>query len=426
MHHPPAPTRPVSLCLALGWVPLICFVVWAAFLGRIGADARTFQVAYCLGFLGYLVLVWTIARSTDGSGLGRWRWWLLGCIALRATLLVMQPSDDLHRYVWEGRVQLAGFNPYLLSPDDPQLAHLRTDDWSEINHPDYPAIYGPIAQLQFRIVAAVQPTLRAMKFLHVVWDTLILLTLGACLKRAGRPIHLAMVYGLCPLVLTSFGIEGHVDALMLLFWALTTWAVLAKRLPLAGVLLGLAIATKVVAVVLWPWFLVRHWRAALIAGVVAGVGYLPFLSAGSSLFESLLRFSAESEFFSLLGAAKVTLFDTRTSRLLAAVLLGVVLFVLAWRRDNLPRYAVGATGALLMLAPVVHFWYLTWVLLWLPLALRVRWIVAGFAMAVYFEAALREQTTGVWLMPPWAPILVWSSFAVAWLAEALVNRRRLR
>ncbi len=66
-------------------------------------------------------------------------------------MLPLEPGDDIWRYQWEGRVQNAGFNPYVLAPNDAQLAAVRAQfaDWNQINHRDFSAIYPPGIELIF-------------------------------------------------------------------------------------------------------------------------------------------------------------------------------------------------------------------------------------------------------------------------------------
>ena len=46
-------------------------------------------------------------------------------IALRLVALPLEPGDDFWRYQWEGKIQQAGFNPYVTAPDDSQLETVR-------------------------------------------------------------------------------------------------------------------------------------------------------------------------------------------------------------------------------------------------------------------------------------------------------------
>jgi len=418
--------KPRALTTSLvtaGWLLLAAFVVGVTLSCRVVADVRAFQVFYLVGFLGYALLCWLVAVRARGSPPGRWRWWLAGCIASRACLLAVEPSDDAYRYVWEGRVQRAGLNPFSHAPDDDRLAPLRDRDWARINHPDYAAIYPPIAQMEFLLIAAVCPSVFAVKALHVVWDILVLAVLGACLKRTGRPPHAAVAYGLCPLVLAAFAMEGHVDSLMLLFVALSLWGVLADKPWFAGAMLGAAIAAKLIPAVLLPWFLLRRPAAAALAVGVAGLCYLPYVGAGTDLFASLTRFGASGTILSLLPTLGVTRFASAAERGAVAAALGVTIIVLAVRCRDFTRYGAAATGALLMLMPIVHFWYFSWALLYAALLPRVRWMVGAAAMVGYFEAEAACARTDSWSMPPAVATIVWGAVLLTWAVEALLARR---
>ena len=419
----PNETRSTRGLVIAGWALLAYFAVRTALLGRIGEDVRAFQLAYLIGFAGYGALLLAVRRSVDAGTLGSWRWWFCGCVLLRIMLLGAEPSDDAYRYVWEGRVQLAGFNPFEHPPTDDALADLRNEDWAKINHPDYPAIYPPLAQMEFAAVAAVWPSIYAIKAVHVVWDVMTLLVIGACLARAGRVKHWLIVYGACPLVLAAFGVEGHVDSLMLVLVMTCVWAVLDERMWLAGACCGLAISAKLIPIVLVPWLLFRHFRATLVAGTVVVATYLPYLGAGKALFASLLRWSGNEEFFGLLRTFHITEFATGAERAIVAATLALSLLTLAWRIRAFPRYAAAAAGAVLLLSPIVHYWYLTWVLVLLPLGVRWRWLVAAMAMAGYFEASWYHETGGEWYMPPWPKYAMWLPFTLAWLTESVFSRR---
>src|ERR1700737_2502198 len=93
-------------------------------------------------------------------------------IALRFVVLPVAPGDDLWRYQWEGKIQRAGFNPYLIAPDDSQLAELRKDfpQSAKINHPEFCAIYPPGAELLFRFVSGITDRPLFYKLLFAIVD----------------------------------------------------------------------------------------------------------------------------------------------------------------------------------------------------------------------------------------------------------------
>ena len=82
---------------------------------------------------------------------------IFGCLALaalwRVPFLMMPPGpdDDIHRYLWDGRVQRLGYNPYNVIPADPRLAGLHTPETRGLNNPEVPSPYPAGAQLFFRI-----------------------------------------------------------------------------------------------------------------------------------------------------------------------------------------------------------------------------------------------------------------------------------
>ena len=170
--------RAAHLAIRFGWGLLGMFAITAALIGDISLAPRRFQGAYLIGFAGYFLIVATVTRAKNRDALGRWAWWLVGAAVLRVIPVAMQPSDDTYRYVWEGRVQRAGHSPYVVPPNDPRLAELRTEDWSRINHPHFPAIYPPLAQLEFRLVSMIHPSIHTVKALHVLWDVLTVALLG--------------------------------------------------------------------------------------------------------------------------------------------------------------------------------------------------------------------------------------------------------
>ncbi|MHC5110382.1 MAG: glycosyltransferase 87 family protein [Planctomycetota bacterium] len=415
--------RPTLTALTvMGWALLACFVAYCAWSGGIGNNPRGFQIVYVIGYLGYGCLLWVSFFHSDAISKWQVRRWLILCIVMRIFLIPAAPSDDVYRYVWEGRIQNAGFNPFVHAPDDVQLQSLRDDLWPRINHPDYPAIYPPLAQLQFRLVTGLSESVRVMKSVHVAWDLLTMLVIASCLRRVGCAPHRMIVYGACPLVLTAFGIEGHVDSLMLFAVALAWRAAVGGRHELAGAAIGAGIAVKFFPCVLLPWFFTRSHRAVLIALAVVGLLYLPFSDAGRHLFESFNRFAVGGSFFSLPGSLINFPYDERAANLALAVGVGVALVVLAFRRLSFHDYGRAAGTCMLMTMPVFHFWYAALVWLFLPARISVAWIVTGLVLVTYFEADHVMNMTGSWAMPTWVPRAVWMTFMVAMTLQYIATR----
>ncbi len=404
-----------------GWLLLGVYVAIVARSGGIANHVRLFQIGYAVGFIGYAMLVTTLWRC---GPTGRWAIWLVGCFALRVALLWTAPSDDLHRYVWEGRVQLAGYNPYTITPDDDALTHLRDSSWALLNHKDYPAIYPPLAQLECRVVAWAWPTVQAIKTVHVAFDFAAVVVLGMWLAQIGRPAHWAILYGLCPLTLTAFGVEGHIDSLMLFCLCAAGLANARGRRFTCATFIAAGILAKLIPIVVLPWLAWRDRRAAVVCVLVVMAGYLPYLDAGTGLFTSLTRFAGDTAMLGLGHDILSVWMGGVWARRVGGCVIGVTCLLLARRRTDPATYMLGAMGVVVVFMPIVHYWYVTWILMTLPFVPRASWLVLAAAMVFYFDAFGQQATTGQWRILPWVAMWIYGPFVVAWFAELFIVRRR--
>src|SRR5216683_6657948 len=129
-----------------------------------------FVTAAILCGLAYLFAVseFALFASSRGQALIFWSVALL----LRLLALPLTPGDDLWRYEWEGKIQRAGFNPYLIAPDDPKLDALRRSfpESSKINHPNVRASYAPGAEILFRFFSGVSDRPLFYKLVFAIVD----------------------------------------------------------------------------------------------------------------------------------------------------------------------------------------------------------------------------------------------------------------
>jgi hypothetical protein len=257
-----------------------------------GANAGTehhvdaFVAVLAAGALAYFAACRTImARPTPPSTL-----WLVGGVALamRGLVLTAPPflSSDLYRYVWDGRVQAAGINPYRYLPADPALASLRdTAIYPHVNRREYaPTIYPPTAQLVFRAVAAISQTPLAIRLACIAFEALAFVCLAALLTRAGLPSSRVLIYAWNPLAVWSYAGNGHVDALAIGLIPLALLLHAARREALTGAALAAAILVKFFPVAIAP-ALWRFPRARMPLACLATIAalYALYASAGARL-----------------------------------------------------------------------------------------------------------------------------------------------
>jgi len=338
-------------------------LVLASVAGVAGAPA---PVAFLAGMAAWGLALVQTARG-DALGLG---WILAVALLARAPFFFHDDlSNDLPRYVWEGRIQLEGFNPYEHAPDSQALAHLRGPDFA-VGHPELTTIYPPLAQGVFRAAVAAGLAEPGLRNVALLLDALVVMALLAWLRATGRPAERGILYAWCPLAVCTAGV-GHVDPLMLLFLVGFGWAWERGRPWVAAALLGGAVLAKTVAILLVPWLALRHPRAVVFGLLpVVVLGYLPYL--GGDLFGTLFAFGRDYAFNASVYRAMAWLTPGGARWIVLALLAAWTCLVALGQ----PR--VAAAGALLFagllaLSPSVHFWYLSWFLVFLPAVGVQRW-----------------------------------------------------
>ena len=242
------------------------------------------------------------------------------------------PDDDIHRYVWDGRLQRLGYNPYLVVPSDPAVKGLHTPETRNLNNPDLPSPYPAGAQLFFRAVTAIQESTFAFKVAFVVCEFAIVFVLLDVLRRTGQGAHLVLAFAWNPLLAIEVAGSGHIDIVGALLLVVSAAALLRRWRATAAVALGLAIAVKFLPVVLLPlyWKRVRIRDAALAAAVV-GLLYLPFLNHGRIPIGSLGTYVQNFRFN---GPVFAVLARVAPPQLLAGLAVLVGLVTATWRNKK--------------------------------------------------------------------------------------------
>ena len=335
-------------------------------------------------------------------------------------------DDDVHRYLWDGRVQRLGYNPYILVPSDPALAGLHTSETRTLNNPEVPSPYPPGAQLFFRALAAIHESTFALKAAFVICDMAFVFVLLDVLRRTGQGEHWVLAYAWHPLLATEVAGSGHVDIVGALLLLVSAAALVRRWRAVAAVAFGLAVAVKLLPIVLLPlyWKRVRIRDGAL-AAVVLGLLYMPFLDHGRIPFGSLGTYVQRFRFNDPVFA---TLERVTAPQVVAglAVLVGIVTAI--WMRRTPAELASDAfawpMAASLLCAPVVYPWYMLWLLPFLRSTSTLPILVWTLSIIpTYYVWRLR--TLGQpWVVPGWIMLLEYGSVAVAAVIIAFLRIRR--
>jgi hypothetical protein len=354
-------------------------------------------------------------------------------MAVRAAFLTSPPigSDDVYRYMWDGKVQVSGIDPYRYAPNDPALQELHTTRLpSLVNHPDMRTIYFPFTQWVFSACSALSgEAIWGYKAVLLLSEVLTIVALTLLAGRHGGGNKYALLYALCPLPIIQFALDAHVDALglPLLAWGLL-WYLDGKK-GRGYLLIGLSMSVKPVALVLLPLFFlhekgVRNRLAAVVVPLAAfAVQFVPYLFS-SHLFEALTTFARHWVFNgALFEAVNFMVADNQRSRAVCAVVLAASLALLYLARLPMHRKLSHAVLLLLLCSPVVHPWYVAWLAVLIPLVpVRSAIVYASTASLTAFTILTYKQT-GVWQQYPIAMALEYIPVLAAFAWEMFPTTR---
>ncbi len=218
--------------------------------------------------------------------------------ALRLSVLGEAPmhSTDTYRYVWDGRVQAAGINPYRYVPAAAALAGLRDAEiYPRINRANYAVtIYPPAAQAAFWLFTRIAETVWAVKLGWLLLEAAAMAVIARLLVRAGRAPAELLLYAWHPLPVWEIACEGHVDAGMVALLIFALWAWAGGRRLLTGVLLASSVLFKPLTLAALPAFWRRwNWRTPLAFLAACALVYLPYIGIGTGALGFLPSYASE-------------------------------------------------------------------------------------------------------------------------------------
>lgn len=428
--------------------------LWMRALGDLGARVGGLWCALALAAVGYGLAAWMLLRR-EPAPVAPWSLPLVGGFALlfRLTLVGAAPSlsDDVYRYLWDGRVQAAGINPYAFPPDADELTPLRDADWARVNHREVATVYPPLAQGLFGAVHAVAPGLFGLKAALVGCDLALIAALWRLLAARGLDPRRVALYAWHPLPVVEIAGSGHVDVLGVLLLVLALLFLVRERRHASALALAAAALAKVVPLVCVPAFWgcwarpgARGWRRWLDPRpraplawlpVAAAAAYVPFAGAGPGLWSGLRTFAEKWRFNdSLYGLVYALLADPApgwawddrallAARWLCLGLLALAAVVVATRCADPVRACLWLFGVQLLLAPTVHPWYALWLVPGLALSFEAPWVALSWLVFLAYEVLAGYRATGLWEEAAWVR---WAEYGPVYALLAWSAVRRLR
>jgi alpha-1,6-mannosyltransferase len=401
-------------------------VIGGCILGILFFDRRTYPLVFvgCTALAGvaYLRTLRLLGRVAGGSNRV-----LALCLVLaavwRVPLLLEPPtlSTDVYRYVWDGRIQRLGYDPYLVAPANSKFRQLHTAETRLINHSDVPTPYPAAAELFFRAVMTVKESALAMKSAVVLCDASVVAVLFCWLQAWRRSTWWVLAYAWNPLVALEGAGNGHVDLLGALCLVLTAASLARGRRTMASVAFALGVGVKFLPATLVPllWRRIRLRDAALGGAALAAL-YIPFLGHGSLPFGSLGDYLAYWRVNAPVYSTLERVFPTAG---LIVVPIAFGLAVAFWTRWHFalesPEAWAWPVAVTLFFAPAIFPWYFLWLAPFL-------FTSCTFPLAVWTVSSL----SAYWPLPSWTTTVVQYGTALGAVGWMLVQsggaRRAMR
>jgi hypothetical protein len=377
--------------------------------------------------LAYIAMLHRVWNEPNGSR-QLLRAALLLALAFRAPLVGPRvgPDSDMVRYLWDGRLQTRGYSPYAMVPADPALSAVHTDETRAMPSLRTPTPYPPGAQLFFRLVVSIHDSTRAMKIALVACDLLTILVIWRWLLVTGRSGWLTLAYAWNPLVIVEGAHSGHLDVLGALWIAASAYWLARRRTALASIAFVLAVATKLLPIVLVPlyWKRVRG-RDAVAGGALLVLLYLGFTHGSALPLGAVPNVVAHIRFNGPLFRSIARL-DSPQLAAVAAVGLGLIAATWArWRLDAAQPAAWAWPMAIaLACAPVIYPWYLHYQTPFLFSAATVPLAAWTFTVLPTYIVWHIARNGGRWVVPTAVMVLEFALPAAFVVAHLL--RRRVR
>ncbi|MBR9922541.1 MAG: hypothetical protein GYB31_17020 [Bacteroidetes bacterium] len=273
------------------WISALFFLAGSLLLGFWveQADFSWIIAGFLLMFAPY---AWVLLGANGDLDWKKYLW-LAG--ALRILLLFAMPglSDDLYRFIWDGRLLTQGINPFSHLPAwyleaGNEVSGLTPNLYASLNSPEYYTIYPPVAQAVFGLACWVSPkslygAMLVMKLFLVLCELFSLYLLPRILTLLKMPAERSLIYALNPLIIIEISGNLHFEGAMICFFLAGLYLILAGRERIGGLAMGLSIASKLLTLIFMPFFIRRiGWNKVIplfiFCGGICLLLFLPLFS----------------------------------------------------------------------------------------------------------------------------------------------------
>lgn len=406
-----------------------CFLIGILILGNLRDSVPFFLLFYFSAFLMFLGAVRCGYRLPGNRETepGLLTIIIFFALIFRITLFFSEPSlsEDIYRYLWDGKLINEGINPYKYVPGSNELVSLRDPQYEMINHKDIGTPYGPLTIMIFALSQRIMDSVYFMKTPFILFDCLSIVLIIRMLAFSGASKNNVIVYAWNPLVLMEVAGSGHNDSLGIFMLLTAFYCVQRRRYWGASIGFALAFLAKYFSLLFLPVFL-KYFRKTewILIPVLLVAGFLPFAEHLEPHILNIMEVGSAWRFndslFSLLLFLTGSLYLSKALVISAMLALSVIVW---YSRRPFHEDAMIMIGGALMLTTTVQPWYLLWMVPFLCFSPNRAWLLLTALTMLAYHVLIRYQAEGIWAESLWIKLAIYIPFYLLLIKDGLRNFR---
>lgn len=291
-------------------------------------------------------------------------------IIFRITILPTSytTSDDVHRYLWEGKIIVNGYNPYTTPPEDSSLIHLHDENYKKVTFKNMTAIYPPLSQLVFAVNYLIAGnSILFLKVIYLLFEIITLIFLLKFVMLNGKDPKLILLYAWLPLPIMEYFINAHIDVIGITFLVMFLYYFEKNKINLSSLLLALAFLSKLLALLILPLIIKKLGikRALIFYSVfliTCTIFYLPFIFGNPDVLGGLFRYLEHWEFNgSIYNLMKMIFSRGDIAHLICGALLTISVLAVSFRYKEFVNGVLAVFILIIIFSTTLYPWYLGWI-----------------------------------------------------------------
>lgn len=314
-------------------------------------------------------------------------------VFFRLILIPIEPSltDDYFRFYWDGLLNVHHISPYAYLPVDLMenglyaRFHLTENLFNQLNSPEYFSVYPPFLQWLFLVAAKIAGADNLLGFIIILKIFIVCFEIGSIalllkiLALLKKPLYNVLWYALNPLIIIELTGNLHFEAAMIFFVLLAFYILYTHKYWLyASLAFTGGVASKLLPLIFMP-FLIRRisFKKTMYFGLCMGffLFILTFrfidppilrnIFSSVGLYYNTFEFNASFYYifrwigYQISGWNMIAIIGKLTA---LGTFVGIVLVALFEFKKNLAsllKLSMWALTIYLLLANIVHPWYIT-------------------------------------------------------------------